>query len=248
MSPLSPKPPSVTIVTVVRNHCAQIASTIESVLNQRHVHFEYVVVDGASTDGTLDQIRRYRDRIDIIISEPDRGIYDAMNKGISHASGDYLLMMNAGDSFIDPEALHRTLQWLPKGEEAVLFSQWIRDGTGPSQRRCAPDLAAGIFNHQAILYSRSIHSWHGLYLCVPGLTTADYLFFRTLLASGKVRCAVTPELLARVDISGLSSGPQTFPQKSVIDYLCGQLGRSEMVTRICAQAVKFSARRMVGRS
>jgi len=89
--------PLVTIVTVVRNGEKTLEETILSVINQTYKNIEYIIVDGASTDGTLDIIKKYEDRIDYWTSEPDKGIYDAMNKGIDLATGDYIALLNSDD-------------------------------------------------------------------------------------------------------------------------------------------------------
>ena len=91
--------PLVSVVTVVRNGVNSIEQTIQSVLAQAFDNIEYIIVDGGSTDGTVDIIRKYGDKITYWVSEPDNGIYDAMNKGIALATGDWIIFMNAGDLF-----------------------------------------------------------------------------------------------------------------------------------------------------
>jgi glycosyltransferase involved in cell wall biosynthesis len=91
--------PLITVVTVVRNGEKTLEQTILSVINQTYPNVEYIVVDGASSDGTLDIIRKYEDRIDYWMSEPDEGIYYAMNKGIDLATGEWINFMNGGDCF-----------------------------------------------------------------------------------------------------------------------------------------------------
>lgn len=89
----------ISIVTVCRNSKSTIRSTIESVLTQKYSDIEYILVDGASTDGTISIINDYREQIAHIISEPDSGIYDAINKGIERSSGDFLGILNSDDFF-----------------------------------------------------------------------------------------------------------------------------------------------------
>lgn len=90
--------PLVTIITVVFNGVNYLETTIQSVINQNHVDIEYIIIDGASTDGTIDIIKKYQDRIDYWVSETDRGIYDAMNKGWKAAKeNSYVLFLGAGD-------------------------------------------------------------------------------------------------------------------------------------------------------
>lgn len=93
--------PLVTIITVTYNCSNEIERTIQSVINQDYPNLEYIIVDGVSKDDTLLKVHKYKDNISRIVSEPDKGIYDAMNKGISRASGQFINFMNAGDSFSD---------------------------------------------------------------------------------------------------------------------------------------------------
>ena len=91
--------PKFSIITVTYNAEAVLEDTIQSVISQTYHHVEYILVDGASKDGTLSIIDRYRDRITRIVSEPDKGLYDAMNKGIAMAQGKFALFLNSGDIF-----------------------------------------------------------------------------------------------------------------------------------------------------
>lgn len=93
--------PKISIVTIAYNCENEIEETILSVINQQYDNKEYLIIDGASKDGTMDIVDKYRDKIDVIISEPDKGRSDAFNKGIAHATGDYIVMMNAGDLLAD---------------------------------------------------------------------------------------------------------------------------------------------------
>ena len=88
----------ISVVTVSYNAVATIEQTLLSVINQTYPNIEYIIIDGGSTDGTVDIIKKYADEIVYWISEPDKGIYDAMNKGIKKANGEWINFINAGDS------------------------------------------------------------------------------------------------------------------------------------------------------
>jgi glycosyltransferase involved in cell wall biosynthesis len=95
----------ISIITVVYNGADTIASAVDSVLRQDHPHVEYIVIDGASKDRTMEIVRGYGDRIAVLVSEPDKGLYDAMNKGIARATGDVVGILNADDFYTDATVL-----------------------------------------------------------------------------------------------------------------------------------------------
>ena len=99
--------PTVSIITIVFNNARDIEFTIKSVISQKYSNVEYIVIDGASTDGTLAIINRYAAHINRLISEKDDGIYDAMNKGLALATGDYVLFLNSGDELYASDTLER---------------------------------------------------------------------------------------------------------------------------------------------
>jgi glycosyltransferase involved in cell wall biosynthesis len=99
--------PRVSIVTVVYNGEATLERTILSVKSLNYSNLEYIIIDGASKDGTLDIVERHKEVVSRLISEPDKGLYDAMNKGLDLASGDYVWFINSGDEVADPELLNR---------------------------------------------------------------------------------------------------------------------------------------------
>lgn len=236
--------PRITVVTVVYNGVKNIARTIESTLAQTYPHTEYIIVDGESRDGTQQVVRSYGNRIDAFVSEPDRGIYDAMNKAVARASGEYILFMNCGDVFAGPDALTNAVQVASPGTEQVIFGGWVRVESEGGQRLCLPSLSAGLFNHQAILYSRAIHGWHGDYVSVRGLTTADYLFFLTLITSGAAAVKAIDEPIAMIDVGGVSSGVQTFSQKHAIDFLCGRTGRWRLILVLAVHPAYVGLKRL----
>lgn len=99
--------PLFSIITVCYNAASTIEDTLQSVVAQTYHRVEYIIIDGKSTDGTLSIVHRYANRVHTLVSEPDKGLYDAMNKGLSRATGDYVCFLNAGDCFHQADTLHR---------------------------------------------------------------------------------------------------------------------------------------------
>ncbi|HJP63720.1 MAG TPA: glycosyltransferase family 2 protein [Mucilaginibacter sp.] len=97
--------PKLSVITIVYNNVSDIERTMLSVLGQTYKNIEYIIIDGLSTDGTLGIVKKYRDKLAKLISEKDEGIYDAMNKGLTAATGDYVLFMNSGDEFYSAETV-----------------------------------------------------------------------------------------------------------------------------------------------
>lgn len=237
----------VTIITVVYNDASAISQTIESVLRQDYEFIQYIVMDGGSNDGTQGVIEKLHSEIDLYVSEPDRGIYDAMNKGMSHASGDLILFMNSGDIFASDNIISDMMGVARATGEQAIFGAWIRKEASGSRIDRTPDLRAGLFNHQAILYSRSLHNRFGPYVAVPGLTTADYLFFTTVIASGSVDCITFDRPVAVIDVGGISAGNQTLSQKFAVDYLYGRTTRITLAAVLLLHPLFRRIKRAFGR-
>lgn len=111
----------ISIVTIVYNSVLYIEKTILSVINQTYPNIEYIIIDGGSTDGTLEIIKKYSNRINLLISEKDNGIYDAMNKGIVHASGEWINFMNSGDSFYNNNVIDSVVKYLQNSNCEILY-------------------------------------------------------------------------------------------------------------------------------
>lgn len=118
----------VSVITVVYNDVSHIEKTMSNVLKQTYPFLEYIVVDGASTDGTLDVIKKYDGKLKYV-SEPDKGIYDAMQKGAQLASGEWILFRNCGDFFFTPDAIEKVFNgYVDKGEDFILCnSRYFQD-------------------------------------------------------------------------------------------------------------------------
>jgi len=157
--------PTLSVITIVYNNVNDIERTMLSVLNQSYKAIEYVVVDGLSNDGTLDIIKRYESQIAKLISEKDEGIYDAMNKGLEAATGDYIIFMNSGDKFYDNDTVAAVFAFAPDADIYYGETEMI-DGEGQSlgqRRHKAPEqftwrsfnLGMSI-SHQAIYIKRAL--------------------------------------------------------------------------------------------
>ena len=119
------KYPLISIITVVFNSKNLIEITIKSVLEQDYPNIEYILIDGVSNDGTIEKIKKYHNQITHFISEPDKGIYDAMNKGIFFANGDWINFLNAGDRFLSKHTISELVSNIKKTSDIVYGSVGI---------------------------------------------------------------------------------------------------------------------------
>ena len=157
--------PKLSVITIVYNNAIAIERTMLSVLNQTYSNIEYIIIDGASTDGTKEIVKKYAERIAQFISEPDKGLYDAMNKGLVLATGDYVLFMNSGDEIYAAETVAEVFAAAPSGDiyygETEMFDEnWKSLG---QRRHRAPEhfdwhsFKFGMnVSHQAIYIKRSL--------------------------------------------------------------------------------------------
>jgi putative colanic acid biosynthesis glycosyltransferase len=144
------------IITITRNNVEGLAKTHASLATQNFREIEWIVVDGASTDSTLEFLK---DKAALVVSEPDKGLYDAMNKGIDRAGGAYLVFMNAGDCFAGPDVLARLADALA-AKPAFLYADACENGEDgrPFLKRARDyrEAALGMFtHHQAMAYNRA---------------------------------------------------------------------------------------------
>jgi glycosyltransferase involved in cell wall biosynthesis len=113
--------PKISIITINYNNYLGLQKTVESVRSQTWQEFEYIVIDGGSTDGSSEYLENQTDKITYWVSEPDKGIYNAMNKGIAKATGEYLLFLNSGDHFMDSFSLQEVQKYLIN-EDVIYFN------------------------------------------------------------------------------------------------------------------------------
>ena len=193
------------IITVSYNSASTIEQTIQSVLDQDYENFEYIIIDGGSTDGTVDLIEKYADRLAYYVSEPDNGLYDAMNKGISRASGDIVGMINSDDYYF-PKAF-KTVANAYMGHKLEDYIFW-GDVMYEIQGRIAgfrPDnVKTGAFApHPSMFCPKCIYERIGTYDTSFRLL-ADYDFMYRAVNKYQIKPLYEPELIAFFREGGLA--------------------------------------------
>jgi len=158
------------IITVNLNNSTGLRKTIKSVVNQTYKHFEYIVIDGGSTDGSVDVIKEYSNNLSYWVSEPDTGIYNAMNKGILVANGEYLQFLNSGDWLVNDTVIENILKEMPPCDlfhgnmVMVMPSGRLQVNHGSKGKEITfLSLFLGTINHSPAFIRRSLFFDYGLY-------------------------------------------------------------------------------------
>lgn len=212
--------PKISVVTVCYNAAETIEQTILSVINQTYPNIEYIVIDGASTDGTVDIVNKYHDKIACFISEPDKGIYDAMNKGIKVATGEWINFMNAGDGFANSSVLMDiSIQNVPL-EKSFIYSDTYITNSGRILYKMESSYEKGNIQHQSSIYKKSLHENYGVYISHQRRIISDYIFFNQIPPHLFYK---TPVVISKYDNTGFSQGAWCFLQKHCCDYIFGRL-------------------------
>ena len=197
----------ISIITINFNNLEGLKKTIESVINQTYSNIEYIVIDGGSTDGSVEVIKEYNDEITYWVFEKDKGIYNAMNKGIMHAEGEYLLMLNSGDTLYKKETLEKIIGFGLNKDIIYGNVLWVEKdneflGTFPSIPRFSYFLNSSL-SHQATLIKRSLHATVGLYNeCYKIIS--DWCFFMETLFKHNCTFQHIPLVMSKCDRDGIS--------------------------------------------
>ena len=224
-----------TIITINRNNATGLEKTIRSVLDQTCTAFEYVLVDGASTDGSVDIIRQYaerfRDRMKWI-SEPDKGIYNAMNKGIGMASGDYIQILNSGDSLVSGQVVGKMYEALEQsGSPSILYGNMLKDmPEGKLLRdRCfaGRDITLlgfihGTLNHSPAYIRKSLFDQYGLYDESLRIVS-DWKWYMQAIVLGKEKPVYVDIDITLFDMSGISETNNALREKERRDCLAAMI-------------------------
>lgn len=218
------------IITINYNNREGLKRTIKSVINQTSKDFEYIIIDGGSTDGSVDIIKQNADHINYWVSEKDKGVYNAMNKGIAQAKGDYLVFMNSSDCFHTPDVL----ELMSDFQEDIICGKVFKGNTTIPSGHYKPtitlvDLMRGSLPHQAMFIKRELmqkHSYDENYKIL-----SDWKFCIQTLVFDNCTFRNIDVIVADYDTSGISTNSngllpkereqilkEMFPPRILSDY------------------------------
>lgn len=199
----------ITIITINYNNLEGLKKTIPSVLGQTYSNIEYILIDGGSTDGSREYLEQFTDRFTYWVSETDAGIYNAQNKGLKQATGDFILMLNSGDFLADHTVLEQVVLQIKPDARIVGCDLYNDYGKKRLTKRAADQLSVGFFltrtiYHSSVLIARNVHEQFGFYNEELRIV-ADWEFL--LLTGGIHQCTYqhVPVFLTVFDTTGISS-------------------------------------------
>lgn len=204
----------VSIITAVRNGEATIGTTLSSIMLQTYPDIEHLIVDGASTDRTLQVIQAAGSHATRVITEPDRGVYDAFNKGLGLATGDVVAFLNSGDSYAFPAVVERMAVELTRTGVDAVFGDLVIVDAGDARRvirryrssRFKPSRVAYGFMpaHPTLFMRRRVYEDYGGY--DPSYRIAgDFELVARVFTKGRITYSYVPEVLVRMPRGGLST-------------------------------------------
>ena len=204
----------VSVITVAYNSVKTIQDTIESVLRQDYPQIEYILIDGASTDGTVDIVKSYGDRITHVISEPDRGMYDALNKGLALASGDIIGMLNSDDFYIHSQVISTVVTTLQNTQVDCVFADMVY--VNPNNlNKVVRYYSSAPFNprrfaygwmpgHPTVFIKRWAYDRYG-YFKTNYKIAADYELLTRFLAKHQLPYTYVPQVWVKMRTGGIST-------------------------------------------
>lgn len=195
----------ISIITINYNNSIGLEKTIKSVISQDFKDYEYIIIDGGSNDRSVDVIEKYADKIDFWISEPDKGIYNAMNKGVSHAHGEYINFLNSEDLYYDNNTLSNICKFLDA--DIIVGKCYIPEietvfGYNPAQITML-NLFTDTFNHQATFIKTMLlkkNKYNESYKIV-----SDWIFLVEQLIFNNCTYQSIDDIIVRYDGNGVSS-------------------------------------------
>lgn len=215
----------ISIITVNFNNLNGLKKTIQSVKKQSYTNYEYIIIDGGSTDGSKKYIEKEQNMISYWISEKDNGIYDGMNKGITHATGEYLLFLNSGDYFVSSETLYKVFNSQNYTEDLIIGRQYYINKKG-KKSTChmikKEDIDDTYFwsntlPHQATFIRRDLFSRIGRYEQNYKII-ADWVFWYKSIIKNHASYKISNIFISYMEQEGISSNIQNC-RNEMIDFL-----------------------------
>ena len=218
----------ISIITINRNNLSGLQKTIDSVISQTYRDFEWIIIDGGSTDGSCELIKRYEKRLSYWCSEPDRGIYDGMNKGIRVSHGDYLLFLNSGDYLYDKHVLQNVVPLLAGndfyiGREQRNDYHYIWDESLSTTGDICRIFSFFFVPHQSSFIFRGVFDKYGYYREDVQLSSDWYMFYKATIL-GNATVTRIPYLITVFAGNGISHFRQDIV-KAEHDKLLSELPR-----------------------
>jgi glycosyltransferase len=204
----------VSIITIAFNAADTIEETIQSVINQDHQDLEYIVIDGGSKDDTLSILEKYKSNIDVLVSEPDKGVYDAMNKGIARATGELVAILNADDVYANSrviseaisilesqncDAVYGDLQYVNRDNPDKVFRNWVSGKFKRSSFKWG-----WMPPHPTFMVKRKLYDSFGAFN-TELRTSADYELMLRFLYKNEASIAYLPKVLVKMKVGGQSN-------------------------------------------
>ena len=211
------------IITVNYNNKEGLRKTIESVINQTFRDFEYIVIDGGSSDGSAELLREYSDKITYWVSEPDKGIYNGMNKGIAKATGDYLNFMNSGDCFFANDVLQRVADYNYDADFIVgrdyHYSERRQQGHASIQppRTTMMHFFMATLDHQSSFIRREL--FNGSPYDENHRLVSDWIFYVEKIVGEGRQVQFIPDIICRREEGGLSEQQRERNRSEINAYL-----------------------------
>jgi glycosyltransferase involved in cell wall biosynthesis len=202
----------ISLVTATYNAEATIARCIESVISQQYKNIEYIIIDGGSKDKTLEIVGKYKDFINIFLSEPDKGVYDAMNKGIVRATGNVIGTLNADDFFASDDILESVANTFAEQQADIIYGDldYIDSNDKIIRKWRSKNYANGVFNlgwmppHPTFYCKKELFERLGLYSLDYG-TAADYELMLRFIHQKSIRIHYINKVMVKMQCGGMSN-------------------------------------------
>jgi glycosyltransferase len=204
----------VSIITISYNSAETIEDTIKSVVSQDYPNIEYIIIDGASKDETLTIVGQYKDKIAKVISEKDKGIYDAMNKGVDHATGDIIGILNSDDYYYDESVISEVVRLFEQEQTDGLYADLVYVDRADPDRvirywksgsyKDGKFLRGWMPPHPTFFVKREVYEKYGLY-STDLRSAADYEFMLRVIHKHKISLSYMPRILTKMRVGGMSN-------------------------------------------